>query len=313
MFAQKLGKLRVLLFSGGEPFLRDDLPEVIKVIYTCTACEEISIPTNGIVTEKITKSLKRILQRHYHDKILFSLNLSIDGMEEENAVLRGRPDAFATAVRTLEHLGSLKKEYPRLQVNVNSVISVQNSAALSRLIDFLNKYDFIDKHNLEIQRPATLNDYSKLSYNLVLIRQLHRLVNQANIRRHNTRIKSLTGVERLRGWYKKVGSVGFTRCVQQIQENFIAGKKNSFFCPAASHMRVIDANADVRICELLPALGNLRDHEYNLAYIKAKPTQECSCTHGCFISEYLSLEVRQRNPLALVKIILAYLQARSQR
>ena len=123
----------------------------------------------------------------------------------------------------------------------------------------------------------------------------------------------MRGIGRLRGWYKKVGSVGFTRYVQQIQENFIAGRKNSFLCPAVNHMRVIDANADVRICELLPALGNLRDYEYDLSRIKANPDLGCNCTHGCFISEYLSLGVRRRNPLVLAKIILAYLQVRSQR
>ena len=41
----KLGKVQVLLLSGGEPFLRKDLYEVIKLFITKAGVKVVSIPT----------------------------------------------------------------------------------------------------------------------------------------------------------------------------------------------------------------------------------------------------------------------------
>jgi MoaA/NifB/PqqE/SkfB family radical SAM enzyme len=48
------GPLIRVLISGGEPFLRDDLPQIIHAICKHSNPHHITIPTNGLLTGKIT-------------------------------------------------------------------------------------------------------------------------------------------------------------------------------------------------------------------------------------------------------------------
>ena len=55
-----LPPIRLLLFSGGEPFLRKDLPEIIKLYYEHCGFLTASIPTNGFSAEHICSMIERI-------------------------------------------------------------------------------------------------------------------------------------------------------------------------------------------------------------------------------------------------------------
>ena len=55
--------LMSLIISGGEPFLRKDLDLVIERFYKDTDVVNVSIPTNGILSEQIYKTTLSILNK----------------------------------------------------------------------------------------------------------------------------------------------------------------------------------------------------------------------------------------------------------
>ena len=56
-----MGRIYVFNVSGGEPFLRDDFPEIIKLACKYLKPSVIHIPTNAIAKKKIRKNLIIIL------------------------------------------------------------------------------------------------------------------------------------------------------------------------------------------------------------------------------------------------------------
>lgn len=79
----------VLLFSGGEPMMRKDLPELAG--YAVKKGMRAVISTNGtLITEQAAKTLKEIG--------LSYVGISLDGMEEINDRFRGVKGAFNDAI-----------------------------------------------------------------------------------------------------------------------------------------------------------------------------------------------------------------------
>ena len=86
--------------SGGEPFLRRDLVEVIKTIHSVVPNARLVFSTNGLLTEEIVARLEEI--RSIHKKI--GIGVSIDGLEEVHDRIRGTPGAFIKATETVKRL-----------------------------------------------------------------------------------------------------------------------------------------------------------------------------------------------------------------
>lgn len=92
-----------LNLTGGEPTLRDDLKEIVDLLYPKAMKFEIS--SNGLHPEK----LEPIIKKHPDTKIRFSL----EGFEETNNKIRGENDGFNKKVKGLFRCGeeSLQKEF----------------------------------------------------------------------------------------------------------------------------------------------------------------------------------------------------------
>ena len=58
---RSLGELLLLLPTGGEPFLRSDLPKIIELYYKNCHLRNVGMPTNGSLTEKVVSGVKEIL------------------------------------------------------------------------------------------------------------------------------------------------------------------------------------------------------------------------------------------------------------
>ncbi len=101
---EKLPKgLRNIKLSGGEPFLRDDLSEIVERIRVVCNKSRIVILTNGISTDVITEQMKRIVK--IDPKI--AIRLSIDGVGQLHDKIRGIENAYPNAMNTLSSLKKL--------------------------------------------------------------------------------------------------------------------------------------------------------------------------------------------------------------
>src|SRR6185369_6610252 len=80
-------------FSGGEPFLRPDLIDIIASCYDVCRPSIINIPTNGLLPDRILGGVAR-LSRHARDSRIV-VNFSLDGVGERHDELRGVPGNYA--------------------------------------------------------------------------------------------------------------------------------------------------------------------------------------------------------------------------
>ena len=108
--------------SGGEPFLRDDFPDICESAYSRCAPGIINIPTNGLMTARIAEMVSAVVSRCPRAQII--VNLSLDGVGGEHDRIRGVPGNYEKAVATYKALRSI--DAPNLALGVHTVISVHN-------------------------------------------------------------------------------------------------------------------------------------------------------------------------------------------
>jgi MoaA/NifB/PqqE/SkfB family radical SAM enzyme len=111
-----------ITYSGGEPFLRPDLVDIVKTIYDASFPKIINIPTNGILTTKIVKDVDKICKLCPKSQVI--INVSLDGIDTEHDNIRNVPGNFKKAVTTFKKLKSLGSK--NLSVGIHTVISQFN-------------------------------------------------------------------------------------------------------------------------------------------------------------------------------------------
>lgn len=146
---EELGKLfsdpffsevRWINLTGGEPFIRKDLDEVVEIMHRqLPNLLMIAIPTNGFATERTLKGTRRLLEVLDGQELL-SVNVSIDGIGEAHEKSRGVPGCFDRAMATLKGLMAIAKEDKKLEVGTEVVITSENIDHLKEIYEYLGKY-----------------------------------------------------------------------------------------------------------------------------------------------------------------------------
>jgi len=112
-----------LTFSGGEPFLRPDLIDIVLASYQHCRPGIINIPTNGLLVERIVTGVERLAREAGRAQIV--INLSLDGIGEEHDAIRGVPGNYAKLQETYAGLRELNA--PNLTIGMHTVISQLNA------------------------------------------------------------------------------------------------------------------------------------------------------------------------------------------
>jgi len=99
--------LKFIQLTGGEPFLRDDLPEIVKIVHEAAPNCMIWIPTNGLLPEKILDITASILDEM--NQPLLGVTVSLDGDAPTNDKQRGIEGSFIKDVRTIKNLSTLQE------------------------------------------------------------------------------------------------------------------------------------------------------------------------------------------------------------
>ncbi len=115
----------VILFSGGEPLLREDLPHLAQ--FATDRGMRAVISTNGtLITREAAGQLKRIG--------LSYVGVSLDGMEETNDRFRGVCGAFAAALKGIRNCREAG-----MKVGLRFTINRRNAQDIPRIFDLLEK------------------------------------------------------------------------------------------------------------------------------------------------------------------------------
>jgi MoaA/NifB/PqqE/SkfB family radical SAM enzyme len=122
IFAQ-MKSIDVLRLSGGEPFLRKDLADIVNFVDKNNDPSMVYFTTNGVMPARIIETLERIKSK---DKI--HINVSIDDIGDKHDAVRGVNGAYKKAIETVARLVEMRAKHG-IHVGVNQGIVGEKSIA----------------------------------------------------------------------------------------------------------------------------------------------------------------------------------------
>lgn len=252
-----LGHIYFFNVSGGEPFLRRDLPEIIKLACRYLKPRIIHIPTNAIASGRIRNLTLQCLEiiDQYDSTVPFTVKPSIDGVGEVHDEIRGVKGNFKQLEKTISYLKEIEQDHKNFHLELGTVISNFNINHLSEIEDYVHSLGVQSYRNeiaenrtefFNIEDPITpdAETYKRLVGNFA-----------EKIRQNIAKKRKLTKVtESLRlVYYDLVGRI--------LDEN-----RQVIPCFAGISNVHINFDGEVWPCCVLgysQPLGSLREHEYN--------------------------------------------------
>ncbi len=158
---KNLGPVYFFNISGGEPFMRPELAEIVRLACIHLKPRLIHIPTNAIGTAFIEKTTRKILEymEQYAPKSTpITIKPSIDGVGEIHDTVRGYKGNFAKLEKTIKALLAIRKENPRLHVDLGTVISNHNLEHLDEIENWVHAQGIESyRHEIAEQRAEFHN------------------------------------------------------------------------------------------------------------------------------------------------------------
>jgi MoaA/NifB/PqqE/SkfB family radical SAM enzyme len=280
----KGARVYTLSISGGEPFLRNDLPEIISLFSKYCGTFMFMIPTNGYMTDRIVSMVQKISEQN--PKAAFRVNISLDGLAEQHDETRGVKGSFEAAVRTIKALQALNLK------NLDSsavccTVTRHNLETMADFQEYMNEQDveggynivrtnthipspFVNKHTPD--DPAIIPD--EVEFEKI--------------------IKEIFAAKKNKSLFRTIEDRSHLQTLL-LGNRFLHGRDISFECPAGKSIGVIYHNGDVAICENYTCLGNLRDNDYDFVRVwrsaeadrQRNQVSKCHCSHPCFINPAL--------------------------
>ncbi len=152
---REMGPMLWYGLGGGEPFLRDDLPEVHEIVTRNCRPMMFTVPTNGWYTERTFLKTLEILQNPASGPI--TLQISVDGPEQIHDAIRGG-GSWRRLCQTFERLRELQSLYPRLSLGIITVVTPDNQQAYPHFIDTLVETFRPNQISINLIRGDTVDD-----------------------------------------------------------------------------------------------------------------------------------------------------------
>ena len=122
--------------TGGEPFLREDLGELLEA-----ALREwrnlliLHFPTNGFLTDRIVSTAKRLASRTSRSSARIIVTVSLDGDESLNDHIRGIKGGFRRQIETFKAL----RRIPGIQAVLGMTLSQHNVGKFTETFEACRK------------------------------------------------------------------------------------------------------------------------------------------------------------------------------
>lgn len=299
--SRSLGHLLWVAFSGGEPYLREDIVEISRIIYENNKPVILTYPTNGLLPEVIKEKTEEILKLCQKSTVV--VKLSLDGLYNAHDALRGVEGGFERVMQTYKGLCGLLDKYPNLELGINTVFCSANQDNMNELIDFVNGLDRIRTHTISLIR----GQLQEKQYQDI---DLQRYRDSINILEQNLKNK-IGNIYRFRGARLKAAQ-------DILQRGFIyqtlTQQKRIIPCYAGQLNIVLTESGDVYPCEVLnQPMGNIIRFNYNMrdllhsvqakGVISSIQKNRCYCSHECYFMTNILF-----NPGMFMRLIKEYLQ-----
>lgn len=277
--AQHMGSLMNVSITGGEPFIRKDLADIVLAFRKHAGTLFFNITTNGLIEKRTLETIESIFTKD--PKTNIRLGVSIDGLEDVHDITRDRKGAFRETINTLHQLVPLRNRFEGLTVHISTTLTKHNKGQIRDLIDFTRHNLDVDAHYLGFIRgdvydpdykAVTLEDYKQANAYLK-----HKWVTKNPYQNAQNLVNVL---------------------MTSVNEHILATDEYFIPCVAGEKMITIDEEGRVKPCEILQQIGitpyimgDLRRHNYDiykvLATEEARSIRErilrerCHCTFEC--------------------------------
>ncbi len=259
-------------FSGGEPFLRRDIVEVVKAAYDYCRPGIINIPTNGSLYKVIPGRVREMIDYCKDSDII--INLSLDEIGEAHDKIRGFPGNWERAMHTYKALYDLR-EAPNFTLGIHTVISNFN----------VDRFQQIYKELIRLEPDSYITEIAEERVELGTMEEPI-----------TPSLEKYAGaIDFLVGEMKKSSPQGVARIAQAFRLEYYAMVKKYL----SRGEQIIPCFAGITSCQIAPdgdvwpcciradSMGNLREHDYDFKKIwnsrsaakirKSIKKRECAC------------------------------------
>jgi MoaA/NifB/PqqE/SkfB family radical SAM enzyme len=257
-----LSKVKNVGLTGGEPFLRDDIVDIVRIIHENVPKARLGAQTNGFNTKSIIKSLKEILEFCPE----FGLAVSLDGVADTHDKIRGIRGTFNNALKTIKEAHELGVK----RITTGMTLSCINYNQISKVKGIAE--------GLDTEFSCFLADEGDYFDNLgggsgALTQEMKKsIINDLKQFSHNYYMDNLR---------------------RQME-----GEKRKLPCYSGFTSFVIDPYGELRPCIILPdSFGNLKDNRMEdlLKTEKARQIRDkvkgCTCWNQCEASTSALVDV----------------------
>ena len=229
---KKLPPMYFTNITGGEPFIRTDLKDIVRELYKKS--DRIVISTNGFFTDRIIDLCKEFPK--------IGIRISIEGLEQTNNEIRGLPDGFNRGYNTLKKLVEMK--HP----DVGFGMTVQDKNAK----DLVPLYKISEKLGMEFATASLHNSFYFVECHNIIHDRLMVAQNFEDL------INELLKSNSPKKWFRAYFNHGLI--------NYIFGQKRLLPCDMSFDTFFIDPYGDVMPCNGTrdkEVMGNLNNQTWD--------------------------------------------------
>lgn len=275
------GQERINL-TGGEPALREDLEDIVRILDKKTKRLEIS--TNGFYTDRLVAIGKKFPH--------ITFRVSVDGLPERHDRIRGIKNGFDHSLRTVLHLLDVGVK----DVGMGIVISDENKD------DLLDLYRLCARMNIEFTSSTMHNSFyfHKLDNKLEDPNSVEKVMKEfieALLQSDRSGLKL-----RVKDWGRAYLNRGLL--------DYIMQRKRALPCGAATDLFFLDPWGKMLACNGSAEpweLGDLTQDDFDTIWngpqAEAVRKKVCACDRGCWMVG-TAVPAMRRKPLGPIRWIL---------
>ena len=232
---EKLPDLDFCNITGGEPFLRNDIDEIVSILKSKS--RRIVISTNGYFTDRVLDVARQ------NPNIGF--RISIEGLPAANDELRGLKDGFDRGLRTLLELQRMGLK----DIGFGITVSDRNAE------DMIELYQLAKSMNLEFATAAVHNSDYFHKYDNVISKR------EEVVACFNELITELLKSKKVKSWFRAYFNYGLI--------NYINGNPRLLPCQAGTENFFVDPWGEIFPCNGLEekfwkeSMGNLHKESFD--------------------------------------------------
>ncbi len=169
-----LSNLKELDVTGGEPFIRNDIVELLlgigrlKATHLKQLCS-VAITTNGFLTEKVLKDVGAVIVPLEQAGVTLVFACGFDAVGEVHDRIRNFKGGWERLNATLQGLKALKEKHPSLVLGIKTTVTRYNIDELDKVCRYADEhglFTIISPYILTANRYANIDKDDSLAFSI---------------------------------------------------------------------------------------------------------------------------------------------------